>query len=64
MLYIFDDLYVRLYVSVSILNALLNHATQQNHTLYEGINKSREDPCQQWKFFERDLQSNSKKILQ
>jgi len=35
------------YLCVLNRNRLLNHATQQDKTLYEGVNKSREGHCEQ-----------------
>jgi len=41
---------------------LLNHATQRDQTLHEGVDKSTEGHCQQLKLFERDLQRSSEKF--
>ena len=43
-------------------NRLLNDTAQRDQTFHEGVNKSKEDHCQQSITVQSDLQSNSKKF--
>jgi len=56
-LYIIEDLSVCVSVCLCILNRLLNHASDWDQTLQEGMNKYEEGHC-----IECDLQNNTGKL--